>query len=50
MECFDKTVIKEKKDWVYYVLEHYNLSTEPNLDGARSFVQSIVDCKLPVNK
>lgn len=50
MECFDKTVNKEKKDWVYYVLEHYNLSTEPKLDGARSFVQSIVDFKLPVNK
>ena len=50
MECFDKTVNKEKKDWVYGVLEHYNLSTEPKLDGARSFVQSIVDFKLPVNK
>ena len=50
MECFDKTVNKEKKDWVYYVLEHYNLSTEPKLDSARSFVQSIVDFKLPVNK
>ncbi len=50
MECFDKTVNKEKKDWVYYVLEHYNLSTEPKLDDARSFVQSIVDFKLPVNK
>lgn len=50
MECFDKTVNKEKKDWVYYVLEHYSLSTEPKLDGARSFVQSIVDFKLPVNK
>ncbi len=43
MECFDKTVNKEKKEWVYYVLENYNLATEPKLNEARSFVQSVVD-------
>jgi len=43
MECFDKTVNKEKKDWVYHVLEHYNLATESKLDGARKFVQEVVD-------
>lgn len=43
MECFDKTINKEKKDWVYHVLEHYNLATEPKMDEARSFVRSILD-------
>lgn len=46
MECFDKTINKEKKDWVYYVLENYNLATEPKLENARRFVQEIVDYKL----
>ena len=46
MECFDKTINKEKKDWVYHVLENYNLATEPKLENARNFVQSIVDFKL----
>lgn len=45
MECFDKTVNKEKKDWVYYVLENYNLAVEPKLENARKFVQSVVDYK-----
>lgn len=45
MECFDKTVNKEKKDWVYYVLENYNLATEPKLEEARKFVQLVVDYK-----
>ena len=45
MECFDKTVNKQKKDWVYYVLEHYDLGVEPKLEAARQFVQSVVDCK-----
>ena len=43
MECFDKTVNKEKKDWVYHVLENYDLRTEPKLEMARQFVQEIVD-------
>lgn len=46
MECFDKTVNKEKKDWVYHVLENYELAVEPKLSEARDFVQAIVDFKL----
>ena len=46
MECFDKTVSKEKKDWVYYVLEHYDLAVDPKLESARKFVQEIVDFKI----
>ncbi|TQS83475.1 hypothetical protein A3207_07725 [Candidatus Methanomassiliicoccus intestinalis] len=49
MEGFDKTVNKEKKDWVYHVLENYNLATEPKLSEARNFVQAVVDFKLPEN-
>lgn len=45
MECFDKTVNKEKKDWVYHVLENYDLAIEPNLEEARKFVQSVVNFK-----
>ena len=45
MECFDKTVNKEKKDWVYHVLENYDLATEAKLEEARKFVQEIVDYK-----
>lgn len=43
MECFDKTINKEKKDWVYHVLENYDLAVEPKLEEARKFVKSIVD-------
>lgn len=43
MECFDKTINKEKKDWVYYVLSNYDLATEPKLAGARAFVQDFID-------
>ena len=43
MECFDKTVNKEKKDWVYHVLENYDLAIEPRLEEARKFVQAVVD-------
>lgn len=46
MECFDKTVGKEKKDWVYYVLENYDLATEPKMQAARSFVRAAIDCGL----
>lgn len=45
MECFDKTVNREKKDWVYHVLENYDLATEAKLEEARRFVQEIVDYK-----
>lgn len=43
MECFDKTVNKEKKEWVYNVLERYELAIEPKLEEARKFMQSVVD-------
>lgn len=45
MECFDKTVNREKKDWVHHVLENYDLATEEKLEEARKFVQVIVDYK-----
>ena len=43
MECFNKTVNKEKKEWVYYVLENYNLAIEEKFEEARKFMQGIVD-------
>lgn len=43
MECFDKTINKEKKDWVYHVLENYNLAIEPKLEGARQFVKEVAE-------
>lgn len=46
IESFDKTVNKSKKDWVYYVLENYNLVAEPKLQSVRKFVQCIVDFNL----
>ena len=46
MECFVKSVNKEKKEWVYDILENYNLSTDPKLEEARKFVQEIVDYKI----
>ena len=45
MECFDKTVNKEKKDWVYHILENYTLGTEPKLDSARQFIKEIIAYK-----
>ncbi len=46
MERFDKTINKDKKDWVYEVLEIYDLATEPKLELARKFVQEIVNFKI----
>ena len=43
MECFDKTVNKEKKDWVYHILENYDLGSEPRLEAARCFVMEIAE-------
>ena len=43
-----KTINKEKKEWVYEVLEHYNLAADPKLEEARRFVQSVIDY-LPIN-
>lgn len=45
MECFDKTINKKKKDWIYNVLEKYDLATEKKLEEARKFIQEIVDYK-----
>ena len=42
MECFDKTINKEKKDWVYEVLDRYNLANEPKLEEARKFIEEII--------
>ena len=43
MECFDNTINKEKKEWVYHVLENYGLASESRLEGARQFVQLVCD-------
>jgi hypothetical protein len=43
IESFDKTTNKEKREWVYHILETYNLTIESKLDNARKFVQSFVD-------
>ena len=45
IECFDKTINKEKKDWVFYVLENYNLANESRLEVARSFIQEVITTK-----
>lgn len=42
MECFDRTINKEKKEWVYSVLEQYNLASEKKLDRVRKFVEEVV--------
>lgn len=46
IECFDKTISKKKKDWVYHVLENYDLKIEPKLEEVRKFVQAVVDFKI----
>ena len=43
MECFDKTINKEKREWVYHVLENSDLSQSVQLSEARTFIQSIVE-------
>lgn len=42
MECFYRATNKEKKDWVYEVLENYNLANEPKLEDARKFIEEII--------
>ena len=42
MEGFVKTINKEKKEWVYEVLEKCDLATEPKLEEARRFTNEIV--------
>ena len=48
MEGFIKTINKEKKDWVYEVLENYDLASDPKLEEARKFVQSVI-AYMPLN-
>lgn len=43
IESFDKTVNKDKKDWVYAILGRGNLDSEGNLETARKFVKAVVD-------
>ena len=43
MECFDKTINKEKKEWVYHVLENYDLANEQKLEEARKFLTGILE-------
>lgn len=45
IESFDKTINKDKKDWIYSILERGNLNSEINLETARKFVKSIADYK-----
>ena len=45
IECFDKTVNKSKKEWVYHILENYDLLNEVKLSTARKFVQTIIEYK-----
>jgi len=40
LECFHKCS-KEKQDWVYYMLENFNLATSDELQAARDFVKPI---------
>jgi len=43
MEGFVKTINKEKKEWVYEVLEKYDLAIDPKLEEARRFVGEIIE-------
>lgn len=43
MEGFVKTINKEKKEWVYEVVEKYDLATDPKLEDARRFIAEIVE-------
>lgn len=48
IECFDKTINKEKKEWVYSILERGNLGNDDKLESARQFIKAIVDFRLQV--
>lgn len=43
LECFDKTIVSKKKEWVYDVLKRYDLANEPKLDLARVFVHKVLE-------
>ena len=46
MESFDKTTNKKKKDWVYSVLEKYDLAIEKKLNDAKDFIQGVLDFQI----
>lgn len=50
IESFDKTINKDKKDWVYAILERGNLNSESSLETARKFIQAVVAFKPSRNK
>ncbi len=43
LESFDKSNEKNKKDWVYSILERGNLNEDKKLNSAREFIQKIID-------
>ncbi|WP_068368027.1 ATP-dependent nuclease [Aedoeadaptatus coxii] len=43
LESFNKLINKDKKDWVYAVLEKENLCEDENLSEARKFIQKIIE-------
>lgn len=43
LESFDKSNEKNKKDWVYSILERGNLNEDNKLNRAREFIQKIID-------
>jgi len=45
IESFDKTINKDKKEWVYDILKRGNLNTEPSLETARAFIKAVVEYK-----
>ena len=50
IECFDKTIPSEKKEWVYDILKRGDLANESKLDTARKFVNEILDFKINKEK
>ena len=42
IECFDKSITSNKKDWVYSVIERGDLGNHEQLEDARNFVKKIV--------
>jgi hypothetical protein len=42
IECFDKTINKEKKDWIYEIISRGNLSHEQKLSTLRDFIKTVI--------
>lgn len=49
MESFDKTVNKEKKEWVYEIIENRDLACDSKLENVRQFIQQVVNYTLSDN-